>query len=331
MGIQARLISFLLVIGITAIGCESTTNSVSDNQHTNEFIGEAEVGHTNCQDTGIGLTAHYINEIPNGPLEITCDIGVYYNQNGKINNVSLSGTVAGSNGSSTNQYGIYVDGANVRLTNSSVAVDDAYPNRFVSIAYQNGASGNIRGNDVTGAHRAGILIRGPETNAVVSSNSLIGIGPKDTGWAQNGIQVDDEAGATIKDNLVEGHWWNLDNFVSTGIGIYSKNVNVQKNEVLNNDLGILLFNDSVNVHHNAIEITYEAIDIAGIYGILAYPGNNNVGIRQNSIISSVESGIGLGVFGTTNAKLIRNDVNGWATNLLDAGDETKLPKPFEID
>ncbi|GAA5521147.1 right-handed parallel beta-helix repeat-containing protein [Aliifodinibius salicampi] len=325
----------ILVLGVfVAVGCEESTTSIDSTTNTenNDILstsmssGET-ASLTECQDTGVGLTAHYINETPNSPLDITCDIGVYVDKDGEIDGVTLNATF---DGAKSKQYGIYVKGANVKLANSSVNTDADYPHQFVPITYQDGATGNITNNEVTGVHRAGIVLRGAGTDVNVDGNNVIGIGPKSTGWAQNGIQVDQEASGVIKNNLVEGHFYNKDTFVSSGIGVFSDNVNVQKNTIRNNDLGVALVGNNTNVNHNTIEITYTEVDVNYIFGVWAYPSEDN-GIRQNTITSNTGTGFGIFLQGTENTKLIRNDVSGWGTNLIDGGDDTKLPKPFEID
>jgi len=331
---KTNLLGILLLGIFVAVGCQDSTTNFDSKADTanNELLattmdtGEME-SLTVCENTGIGLTAHYINEMPNSPLEITCDIGVYFDQDGVINGVQLDATV---DGAKSKQYGVYVHGANVKVEDSFVHTSADYPHQFVPITYQDGATGNISNNELTGAHRAGIVLRGTGTNVNVDGNSVIGIGQKSTGWAQNGIQIDSEASGIIKNNLVEGHFWNLDNFVSSGIFAFSDNVNIQKNTIRNNDLGVVMQGDNINLNHNTVEITYSEVDIAGIYGVLAYPSKNN-GIRQNSITSNTGTGYGLWLYGTNNAKLIRNNVSGWQYNVIDQGNDTKLPKPFEVN
>lgn len=323
-----NLLRLLLFGVIVAVGCQDSMTNIENNDTVTTIMNGGEmVTLTECQDTGAGLTAHYINETPKSSLDITCDVGVYYDEDGKINGVQLNATV---DGAKSRQYGIYVNGADVKVTDSFVNSAADYPNEFVPVIFLEGATGSIKNNELTGAHRAGIVLRGAGTDVNIDGNDIIGIGPKSTGWAQNGLQVDTEASGIIKNNLVEGHFWNLDDFTSTGIYIFSDNVNVQKNTIRNNDLGTALAGDNINLNHNTIEITYSEVDVDGIYGVLTYPGKN-IGVRQNTITSNTETGYGLYVYGSNNAKLIRNDVSGWGTNLIDQGNDTKLPKPFEID
>lgn len=328
MNKKINLLGALLLGIFIMMGCENSTNSITGGDElTTAEINSTASSHTGCHATGSGLTAHYINETPTSPLDITCDVGVYFDEDGEIDSITLNATVAGAK---LKQYGVYINGADVKLTDSFINTAADYPNQFVPVIYLDGATGTVKNNELTGAHRAGIVIRGADTDVNVDGNDLIGVGPKSTGWAQNGIQVDSEASGVIKNNLVEGHFWNKDNVVSTGIGVYSDNVNVQKNEIRDNDLGVLLLGNNINLNHNTIEITYEGVDVDGIYGVLVYPGDNN-GVRQNSITSNTGTGFGLWVYGANNTKLIRNDISGWEYNLTDMGDDTKLPKPFEID
>lgn len=276
-----------------------------------------------CLDTGVeGLTAHYINEVPSGPLDVTCDIGVFYNHNGAIKSADIRGTIAGAK---SKQFGIYVYGANVDVSFSTISGELGYPHQFVPLGFFNGATGTIKNNQITGVHRAGMLIRGAGTVATIKGNTITGTGPKLSGWAENGIQIDQGATATVVDNVINDHWWNTDDWVSTGLGIYSSGVTAQRNTLMNNDLGVYLVGDSNNFVNNEVLITYGSVDVNDIYGVFIY-GNDN-GVRQSNIFSSTGTGLGLGVMGTNN-KLIKNSVSGWGENVWDGGDETKWPKPF---
>lgn len=276
-----------------------------------------------CSSTGVGsLTAHYINEVPADPLYVTCDIGVFFDVDGAIDGVEIHGTVAGAK---PVQYGIYVQGANVDVTNSSVAVEVGYGHQFVAVTYRAGATGTISGNNLTGPHRVGILLRGSGTSVVVDSNEIIGTGPKSTGWAENGIQIDQGATATVKKNLIADHWWDKDNFVSTGLLIQTDGVTAHQNNLHNNDLGAYLIGNDNNFIQNMVGITYEEVVIEDIYGVFVW-GNGN-GVRQSTITSNTGTGLGLGVMGTGN-KLIRNTVSGWDEDVWDGGDDTVWPAPF---
>lgn len=270
-----------------------------------------------------GMTAHYINEVPVEPLEVTCDIGVYFNEQGEINDVEILGTVASA---LPRQYGVYIDGSNVNLNDSVVDTEEGYPHQFASVVYVNGASGNVRDNIISGEHRVGLLVRGEETNVNANGNEIMGTGPKTARWAENGIQIDQMATATLVDNYIADHWYNKENWVSSGILAYGSGpVVAHRNHLLNNDLGAYLIADGSNFHHNTVEITYEEPDIYGLYGVYVYA--DDVMVAQNTITSSVERGLGLGVLGSKN-KLIKNDVSGWEENTGDYGTDTVWPKPF---
>lgn len=64
-------------------------------------------------------------------------------------------------------------------------------------------------------------------------------------------------------------------------------------------------------------------------GAVVFAGTNN-GLRQNSISTSSNAEAGIFVAANaTNTKLIRNTFSGdFAEEIVDGGDETKLPKPF---
>lgn len=279
-----------------------------------------------CVPTGVGsLTANYVNETPSDPFVVTCDIGIFYDQDGVVDGAVVEATIADARAV---QWGIRVEGANVDVVNSTVTSEEGFPHQFLGVGYLDGATGTVRNNDITGDHRVGVLIRGAGTDVSLDDNRIVGAGTKSTGWANNGIQIDQGSTATVKNNLVQDHWWNLDNFVSSGLYLDTEGVAVHHNTFRNNDAGMYLFGSGNNTLHNIVEVTYSEVDIEGIYGILVLGDDN--GVRQSTITSAVEAGLGLGVWGS-NTKLIRNTVSGWADNLIDAGEGTKLPKPFAID
>lgn len=298
-----------MVLGVLAVGSPASASDGS------------------CHATGTGLTAHYVNEVPSAPLEVTCDIGIYFDADGTIDDVDIEGTVAGAR---SVQYGVYIDGASVDVTASSVDVADDYPHQFLAIAYRDAATGVVADNVLTGAHRVGALLDGGGTSATVRGNEIEGTGPKDKGWAENGIQVSRGASGTLLGNAVTDHWWDPNNFVSSGIIVFgSDDVTINRNDVRNNDAGVILFGDRNNAVHNTVEVTREEAetDIDTLHYGVWVSGRNN-GVRQNTI-AAVDGEVGIFVFaGSNNTKLIRNAISGWDVPVFDGGDKTKRPKPF---
>lgn len=283
--------------------------------------GVANDGDT-CHPTGAGLDAHFINETPASPLEVTCDVGVYFDQDGNIDDVDIRGTV---DGAQSVQYGVLVDdGADVNVTGSSVAVAEDYPGQFLSIAYRDAATGTVDDNDVSGGHRVGILLD-EQAEATVKNNTVEGTGPKDAGWAENGIQVSRGASGTVIHNTVSEHWRDKNDFLSSGVIVFgSDDVTVNHNTVSNNDLGVAFFGDRNTAGHNTIAV--EEPRDARHFGVLIFGEDNAL---QRNTISSENGETGVFIFDeSVNTKLILNDITGWTNSVIDRGDETKQPAPF---
>lgn len=296
--------------------------------------GELDGEEVACQSTGTGLTAVVVNEdVVDQEIDVgDCDVGAYFDEDGTVDGAVI--TQADDDPGPSEQHGVRVDGADVRVTDSEVDVTEDYVHQFVAVGYRDGATGLIADNTITGFHRTGILLDGSGTSAEVRGNEVIGVGPKSAGWAENGIQISRGATGTVKDNAVRDHWWDLNNFVSSGILVFdAADVTVQRNSLSGNDAAIALQGDRNNVIHNTVDATDEDGDVSGIFhaGAIVYSGEDN-GLRQNELTSGSPSGsVSFGIFVTgaaTNTKLIRNSLDGFATPIVDQGDETKLPDPF---
>ena len=133
----------------------------------------------------------------------------------------------------------------------------------------------------------------------------------------------------------DGCWWDLDNYQSSGIILYQPgdDVHLQRNIIRNNDAGIALWGGNQhNVIHNTVTVTEADPGENGVshYGCLVLETENS-GLRQNTI-SSEDGDVGIVVYSTAeNAKLIGNDISGFDEAIVDSGDETKLPDPFDTD
>lgn len=296
--------------------------------------GELDGTEVACQPTGTGLTAVVVNEdVIDQAIDVgDCDVGVYFDQDGVVERAVI--TQDDDDGAPSVQRGVRVDGADVQVTESEVDVVEDFAHQFVAVGYRNGATGLIADNTITGFHRVGVLLDGTGTSAEVRGNELVGVGPKSTGWAENGVQVSRGATGTVKDNAVRDHWWDKNDFVSSGVIVFgADDVTVQRNSLAGNDAAIVLVGDRNNVIHNAVDVTDEDGDASGIFhfGAIVSAGEDN-GLRQNELSSGSPSGsasFGIFVIGAaTNTKLIRNTFDGFTTDLVDQGDETKLPDPF---
>ncbi len=283
-------------------------------------------GAEHCQDTGVGLDANYVNEVPDEPFTVTCDVGIFFDENGRVEDAVVRATAADARSS---QYGVYVYDARVNVTNTTVDVDEDYPHEFVSVAYLDGSSGRVTGNELDGAHRVGVLLRGAGTNVTVSGNAITGTGKKTSNWAENGIQIDQGASGIVRENTVEDHYWGLNNFSSSGILVLTDGVNVQRNTIGGNDLGLWVGGDNNNVIHNTIKATDDP-DV-GVWNDGVFIEGDNNGLRQNTLINErADNGdVGVWVFGNRN-KLIRNDITGWGFHdVHDGGEGTVRPRPFQ--
>lgn len=231
-------------------------------------------------------------------------------------------------------YGILVEGGDVDVYDNTVDAVDDLTKQFIAVGFEGGATGEASRNEITGRHRVGIVARDPETDVDISRNTIVGVGPVSSGWAENGIQVSSGATGTVKHNTVNDHWWNKNNFVSSGIIVFgSDDVTIQNNTLTDNDTNVVLFGDDNNAIHNTIEVTIAPTDPDGNdvlhYGVWVSGADN--GVRQSSITAS-DGDVGIYIFGGSDrTKLIRNDITGWDESIVDTGDDTKLPKPFDPD
>jgi hypothetical protein len=297
--------------------------------------GELDGSTVDCKDTGTGLTAVVVNtDVIGQTIDVgDCDVGAFFSQDGVVENSTF--TQADASPAPSEQYAVRVDGADVDVTGSEVDVVDDFGPQFIGIGYRDGATGQIADNTITGFHRVGILLDGAGTSADVKGNEVVGVGPKSTGWAENGIQVSRGATGTLKDNTVEDHWWNLNNFVSSGIIVFgSDGVTAHGNSLAGNDAALVVAGDDNNFLHNTVDVTDENGDTSGIFhaGAIVSSGEN-IGLRQNEFTTGSPAGsVNFGIFVTgaaVNTKLIRNTFDGeFAEEIVDQGDETKLPSPF---
>lgn len=274
-----------------------------------------------CHPTGVGtLTANYVNEVPDGPFVVTCDIGVFLDQSGTLAHVEISGTVADAK---PVQFGIYVRAASVDITNATVTVADGYPHQFISITYRNGATGTIRDSALTGAHRAGMVIRGAGTDVTVLGNTIQGSGAKTSGWAENGIQVDQGATARITRNRVAGHWWDgPSNWASTGIYVVGGGSQVVNNTMVDNEFSVFLLGNDNHVSGNEVSSTIVSASIFNFraWGTLIAGDRNHLAGNR---FTAVNGAAGVYVYGGSTANRITgNRFDGFEVPIADNGNQT---------
>lgn len=286
-----------------------------------------------CQSTGTGLTAALVNEdVVGRTVDVgACDVGAFFDEDGVVRNATFEQPDPDGAGAGTDQHLVRVEGAEVDVTDSQFEVTDDYRHQIIHVGFAAGASGVVAGNELTGFKRVGILLTGEGTSATVKRNQVTGVGEKDDGWAENGIQVSAGATATVMANTVENHWWDRNDFVSSGIIVFgSDGVTLQRNTLAGNDASLVLGGDGNNAIHNTVEATAPDGDKDGTlhFGAIIDSGRNN-GLRQNEFASATDADIGVFVSGASgNTKLIRNRLDGFAQAIADQGEATKLPRPF---
>src|ERR1043166_4749258 len=122
-----------------------------------------------CTPTGfvrdsINLTAALINPGDvTGDVDATgCNIGIYYNQNGRVRNANVHGA---------NYFGIVNNGANVEVANSTISDIGEKPFNgtqhgvAIYFAFNSAAKGNIHNNYIWNYQKGGIVVNGPFARA----------------------------------------------------------------------------------------------------------------------------------------------------------------------
>jgi Right handed beta helix region len=204
---------------------------------------------------GINMTAAQIGGDVTGTLDATgCNIGVYYDN-------TTSGNVTGATIFGANYFGVAVNGddgaVSVDVTGSTIHDIGETPlngtqhgTGIYYRAFGASARGTISNNTVTHYQKNGITING-NVSATIADNTVKGEGPVDY-IAQNGIQVGYGAQATVTENIVTGNAYTGAGGVSSG-GIlvvggpcfalpYTVGLNISRNTLTNNDVGVWLFN-----------------------------------------------------------------------------------------
>lgn len=209
-----------------------------------------------CTQTGfsrdnINLTAAMINPGDvSGTVDATgCNIGIYYGpgSNAKVTGADVFGA---------NYFGIVNNGGAVDVKNSSVHNIGENPfngtQHGVGIYFVTGGTGSIQKNTVSAYQKGGIVVTGAGSSAKIQDNTVTGNGRVDY-IAQNGIQVSRGATGAVSNNTVSDNAYTGANGASSGgVLIYggcqgdalSTDVDVKNNTLINNDVGIYLFNSN---------------------------------------------------------------------------------------
>jgi hypothetical protein len=205
---------------------------------------------------GINLTAAQIGGNVTGNLDAAgCNIGVYYDS-------THTGNVTNANISGANYFGVVVNGdvGTVKANVTGTAIHDIgetplngsqHGNAIYYRALGSGtASGTISGNTITHYQKGGITTNG-NVSATITNNTVTGEGAVSY-IAQNGIQVGYGAKATVTGNTVSRNAYTGANLASSagilvvGGACYSLpltvGLDISKNTLTNNDVGVWLFN-----------------------------------------------------------------------------------------
>jgi parallel beta-helix repeat protein len=283
---------------------------------------------TSCSPTGferdgVNLTAALINPGDvTGTVNATgCNIGVYYGpgSKAKVTDADVFGA---------NYFGIVNNGSDIDVKNSSVHNIGEAPfngtQHGVGIYFVGGGSGSIHKNTVSLYQKGGIVLNGEGSSAKIQNNTVTGLSRVDF-IAQNGIQVSRGATGDVNNNTVSGNAYTGANGASSGgILIYggcgdplTTGVDVKNNTLVNNDVGIFLFNGDPtcngapatptnnSAHNNTI--TNDAVTNTSGDGARGYQaGIDDVG-NGDEITNNTISGAGYAAQDDTNALVIPID------------------------
>lgn len=327
---------FFLILGIFLIGCDSVVDS--DLQEEVFKKGPPNVGTQalGCQVAGgTGLTAVFVNESVVGATidleDLGCDMAIYFDENAPKNAVVRNTTIIQTPGTNVSGTGVWNNGANVTVTNSTFLTD--VTGQFVPIRYDNGAKGTISRNDLTGTHRVGILVRGTGTEVDIRGNMITGSGAKPSGWAENGIQIDQGATAKVVNNTLEGHWWDGEsNWASTAILLWTgTNVGVTNNILVDNEFSIFVVGDNHKITGNrtSSEIVSQSSFDFRAYGLLIAGSHSHFAGNR---FTAENGAVGIYIFpGAENNRITGNRVDGFQWPIVDGGDDTMIRgKPTPI-
>jgi parallel beta-helix repeat protein len=179
---------------------------------------------------------------------------------------------------------------------------------------------------MNGAHRVGFLIRGANTEVDLLGNLITGTGAKTSGWAENGIQVDQGATADIIGNTVEGHWWDGEsNWASTGILIFdSGSVEITNNDLHNNEFSIALYTSDSKVTGNKTSSDIESQSSLNFQAYGALVGGSNNHLAGNSF-SATNGAVGIYIFpGVESNDVTGNRIKGFDFLIFDGGTDSKV-------
>ena len=270
----------------------------------------------------VALTAALVNpgSISGGMVDGSgCDIAVYYGAgaDATIQNAVIHGA---------KRFGVYVNGdagaAAVDILDSDINTIGDQPftgnQHGVAIYYRSffaigSATGRVSGNTISQYQKGGVVVNGPGANVQVQDNTITGFGPVSF-IAQNGIQFGYGGNGSAMKNRVSGNQYTGNSTFSGGIIVvggpgwgayfgpapdggvwqYSTGIQIVKNTLTNNDVGVALQN-----YDEGFAIPDEQTNVKVV--------NNN--LSNDAITNGYPYQVGVSAVGN-NDKIISNIVSG---------------------
>jgi hypothetical protein len=190
-----------------------------------QLVG-ARAWHSTCKATGfswhgVALTAAIVNPstVVTGVVDATgCDVGVFFGS-------GVTGTVLNADIYGALDFGVLNVGATVTIKQShihdigDVHLSDVHVGVGIYFADDSHACGTIEGNTISHYLRSGVIIAGPSDSAVISNNTLLGLGPVSF-VVQTGIEVVGGAHVSLSDNHIASNIYvGTQSGVASGIAI----------------------------------------------------------------------------------------------------------------
>ena len=207
-----------------------------------------------------------------------------------ISGLTIAGPMPGNGGCAEDEYGVLILGGasvdmdndrvlNIRDTNTGllgcqfgvgIQVGREYWRNaaFSAFSVENFVGhANITGTTVKGYEKNGITVDGSGSTADIRDNTIVGDGRVDY-TAQNGVQISRGAAGSVRDNTIRDNAYTGLGFASSG-GIITFGgcgdplvigVQVKKNTLINNDVGIFLNNYNANCDGPAAQNTNDQAD-----------------------------------------------------------------------
>jgi len=185
--------------------------------------------------------------------------------------------------------------------------------------YRDGASGTVSRSSLSGAHRVGVLVRGTGTDVTVRQ----GTGAKTSGWAENGIQVEQGASGEIVNNTVSGHWWDgASNWASTGILVFGGGARATNNVLTDNEFSVYFVGSDGRINGNRISssIVSQSPQAFRAWDVLLAGDRNHLAGNQ---MNATNGAAGVYVFpDATDNRITGNRIGGFEWQIVDGGTGT---------